>query len=1034
MQKYLEKFAAVVARNKRVFVFALPLIILFSVFPPAHAEAIAPLVIWALITIGGIAATELFSDVSILSIVSDAAAPLLEALMWFVNLFVGSMASLLEGIYFAMGNLLHAIITYFISIPVSSSNDALVGFVREAWGFSLLFVNALFLLILVFIGLATILRLQSYQLQKTLPLLIVVALLVNFSGVLVGFVVDISNIITSLFLKASINAAWWTNPFSSLELAAENLGQNIGRILYYMLGTLIYFIVMLLFGVRVIILWTLTILAPLAFASLILPATRTFWTKWWSNLIQWSIIGIPISFFLYLSGKAIGAQFPPAEGTDATITYLITSLFAPLTALVILFVGITLSMQMAPAGASAIINKGRDWGTRTGKWAAREGWRTIGKSTEKLGGNIRKRGQGLEVTPEDQTRLEKLAGSLGGKSRVAGFLGKWALQKTGVAKVVGSGIEIGARAANANVTKKDREGIARGEKAVGKIKGEGIRLFVQSKSKTVPLSRDTSVEDSYITTEIKNKNVKGIRKAIADGIMSQSDIVKLYRNTVANGNDDERELLEKAFPELAFDDKKNAQGNVVEGSNTFGTTLKNQEKIMENYDDKDVTDKILTLDTFTQHNSKTGEAVKDSEGNIQINEELLKMFLQKGNRRLFQKILEKGDREETVSLWKYIEKLGSAGLAKIGREDIVTWSRNSPAARNLGLNEIPDVPEEGIEELEGTKTKLQGDALSIGKEISDLKAEIVRLREEIKTSREDIKTKPGSPVTISPIDRDIIKEKIQQDEDTIQKSERQIGIREEKLEEIQKDTDKIDKKIEKKKKKGPDNDGNGTGPAPAPPLQPSGGPRGGGGSGAPPIWLNSGIQNLKSGGAIPVLISQQLEQYLKDQGLTQAEINSLTPRQAWEKAEELSAPTSTGAATPTLRKSILDRVASKVDKSTQRVLRAITKKGDRSTTARPATAQPPRTRQAQQSNASVPWQQASQTIKEIQSLSDENFDRMVKGGTFNEHILAELRTALMQRELELGIGGNYMNDAIYMNLAKKINAISAYLGSRPSTS
>jgi hypothetical protein len=61
-----------------------------------------------------------------------------------------------------MGEILISITNYFISIPVSPANPLTPAFVGQAFDFTRTLVNGLFLLILVFIGLATILRLQNY--------------------------------------------------------------------------------------------------------------------------------------------------------------------------------------------------------------------------------------------------------------------------------------------------------------------------------------------------------------------------------------------------------------------------------------------------------------------------------------------------------------------------------------------------------------------------------------------------------------------------------------------------------------------------------------------------------------------------------------------------------------------------------------------------------------------------------------------------------------------------------------------------------
>ena len=392
--------------NKKVLLPVAGLVLLFSVFPPAATDAFWPLLI------GGVLVVDfLFGSPALSFIVDKAATPILEGLLAFFNVILGVIAGILQEFYIGVAGILHDIILYFIQIPVSPASQSIVPFVGEAFDFSRMFVGSLLILVLVFIGLATILRLGSYKLQKTLPLLLIVALLVNFSGVLVGVIADIGNILTNFFLNSSVNASWQSHPWQGIDLDSKLIGQNIARILFYIFGTLIYFIVMLLFGVRVIVLWTLSILAPFAFAALILPNTRGFWSTWFKTLVQWSIIGIPISFFLYLAGHAISAELP-SGGSGLGDTVL--AIFAPMSALFLLFIGIMLSMQFAPAGADKVIGFGKKWSGAGALAAGSAAWRFRGGKV-KLPGPRRKDGTKKEFGIRLNQGIGESVGVYGGR-------------------------------------------------------------------------------------------------------------------------------------------------------------------------------------------------------------------------------------------------------------------------------------------------------------------------------------------------------------------------------------------------------------------------------------------------------------------------------------------------------------------------------------------------------------------------------------------------------------------------------------------
>ncbi len=406
-------------KTKILFV-SLTIFVFFFLLTPQPAHAF----VWWPVIIGG----SLLVDYLLGSpFLSAAAQPLLDALAGFVNVFLGTLAFLLQGIYIGIAEVMVDILQALLAVSVVPDPTE-VPFVYDAWNFSRGFVNGIFLLILVFIGLATILRLQSYQMQRTLPLLIIVALLVNFSGVFIGIVVDIGNIIANYFLDASTEVQFELNPWFGDRpyYTLEKMGQNIARILFFLFGILIYFTLIFVFAVRVIVLWTISILAPFAFAAFILPATRKWGQQWLSSLIQWALIGAPISFFLYLAGRAVTADF--TDIVDAGIDNAIVAVFAPASALLLLVVGIGFSMSLAPAWGRRVALLGAVAGIAGGVGLGYLGLRRYGSDVQKLFGNIRQRAQGIPLREEEKTGMEKWLGRTGqlpGVKQVSGALAGW---------------------------------------------------------------------------------------------------------------------------------------------------------------------------------------------------------------------------------------------------------------------------------------------------------------------------------------------------------------------------------------------------------------------------------------------------------------------------------------------------------------------------------------------------------------------------------------------------------------------------------
>ncbi|HEX9722457.1 MAG TPA: type IV secretion system protein [Candidatus Paceibacterota bacterium] len=276
-------------------------------------------------------------------------------------------------IFFLVAGVTNWIITTLINVGVAPG----VGpqFVTDGWTFSRNFVNIFFLLILVFIGLATILRLREYELQKTLPRLIVVALLVNFSGLLVGFLADVGNIITVFFTQnitgapgAGLGSSAFRQIFNAGGDATTQAFANAGDLasgfaaalaigaalgFFFIFATIAYLAIALVFFLRLVILWVLVILAPFAFLFSILPITRKWWNQWLDALIQWSFITVPLAFFMWLANNVLAnpisslSSGPSLTGNISGWSTLIGLMMSPFVAIVLLFIGLGMSASMS---------------------------------------------------------------------------------------------------------------------------------------------------------------------------------------------------------------------------------------------------------------------------------------------------------------------------------------------------------------------------------------------------------------------------------------------------------------------------------------------------------------------------------------------------------------------------------------------------------------------------------------------------------------------------------------------------------------
>ena len=113
--------------------------------------------------------------------------------------FTTYITGLLGALFINLGGYL---INLGIELNGNLINDSLV---RLGFDITLDIVNLLFVLVIIIMALSTILGFENYGLKKTLPTLIVAALLVNFSLVFAGLIIDFTGVFTKFFISQATN-------------------------------------------------------------------------------------------------------------------------------------------------------------------------------------------------------------------------------------------------------------------------------------------------------------------------------------------------------------------------------------------------------------------------------------------------------------------------------------------------------------------------------------------------------------------------------------------------------------------------------------------------------------------------------------------------------------------------------------------------------------------------------------------------------------------------------------------------------------
>lgn len=181
--------------------------------------------------------------------------------------------------------------------------------------------NMSFVLILLVIAFATILRRESYNAKRLLPKLLIMAVLINFSKMICGYIIDFSQVIMLSFLSVLDNATIHSLPIALgmdklISIAKTAIAtkegdfevsglQILGALLAALGAAIVAFVVILVMFVmlifRVIMLWVYVILSPIAFLTAAFPAGQKYSSQWWGEFIKQVITGPILAFFLYLA-------------------------------------------------------------------------------------------------------------------------------------------------------------------------------------------------------------------------------------------------------------------------------------------------------------------------------------------------------------------------------------------------------------------------------------------------------------------------------------------------------------------------------------------------------------------------------------------------------------------------------------------------------------------------------------------------------------------------------------------------------------
>jgi hypothetical protein len=223
-------------------------------------------------------------------VIIDLLQPIISALAWILSLIVGVMVGV-------------ASYSTFIGAPA----------VIHGWKIVRDVCNMFFALIMLIIAFSTIVGYEEYGYKKMLPKLVAAAILINFSKLLCGLMIDVAQVVMLTFVNAfkdvgagnMLQILGLSNIVSmSPNNSANQLSVIVASIfglIYVLIAIVVIASMLAMLVIRIVMIWIYVVLSPLAFFLQAVPSGGEYASKWWKEWSSNLIIGPVLAFFVWLS-------------------------------------------------------------------------------------------------------------------------------------------------------------------------------------------------------------------------------------------------------------------------------------------------------------------------------------------------------------------------------------------------------------------------------------------------------------------------------------------------------------------------------------------------------------------------------------------------------------------------------------------------------------------------------------------------------------------------------------------------------------
>jgi len=286
--------------------------------------------------------------------------------------------------------------------------------------------NSFFILILLVVAFATILHLKSYNAGALLKYVLIYAILINFSKAICGLIIDFAQAIMQPFVGAigALGGADFLHILGIDQILNYNSNPAIDpnitfwdltityvlMVIYAIVAVVVIGTTLMVFAMRIVMLWIYIILSPLAYLTAILPATKSISSQWWTQFTKYVVTGPALAFFIWLSFSSLNSitsssqlNFTTAKGLAAGSSAMgsADAMLRFIMAICMLVAGLMVAQGLGgvtgaiAGGGISKLRKGADWAKKGAakpfKWAGRKTKEGV-VSGAKAGGSALKRG------------------------------------------------------------------------------------------------------------------------------------------------------------------------------------------------------------------------------------------------------------------------------------------------------------------------------------------------------------------------------------------------------------------------------------------------------------------------------------------------------------------------------------------------------------------------------------------------------------------------------------------------------------------